>query len=82
LSPKSVFHVIGHKYDKYPAGKTSADMDKIKFKIKNELQDYVFKKNNKFLDFSIFLTSLKQEFRRESFQALLELTTNLLTIPF
>nr|MDO8110465.1 hypothetical protein [Candidatus Sigynarchaeota archaeon] len=80
LSPKSVFHVIGHKYDKYLGGK--ADMERVKFKIKNELQDYVFKKTRKFLDFSIILTSIKQEFRRDSFQALLELTTDLLTIPF
>jgi GTPase SAR1 family protein len=79
-APQSVFHVIGHKYDLAVGAKDS--LLKIRSKVKNELQDYVFKKTRKFVDFDVHITSLKKEFRRDTFQELLDLTTGLLSIPF
>jgi hypothetical protein len=80
MAPQSVFHVVGHKYDLVPGGK--AGLDKIRSKIKNDLQDYTFKKTRKFLDFNVHITSLKKDFRRDTFQEMLDLTTGLLSIPF
>jgi hypothetical protein len=80
LAPQSVLHVIGHKYDLLPAGK--AGIEKTVSKIKNELQDYAFKKTRKFLDFNVHVTSLHKDFRRDAFQELLDLTTSFLSIPF
>jgi GTPase SAR1 family protein len=79
-APQSVFHVIGHKYDLAPGGK--AGLEKQRAKVKSELQDYIFKKTRKFLDFDVHITSLKKEFRRDTFQEMLDLTTGLLSIPF
>lgn len=77
LAPESTYHVIGHKYDNFPGG--IDDMDKVKAAIKNDLDDYVFQKTGKMLGFDIILTSLKKEYRRESFHTLLDLTTDLLS---
>ncbi|MEX2681296.1 MAG: Rab family GTPase [Candidatus Sigynarchaeota archaeon] len=79
-APQSVFHVVGHKYDLVPGGKAS--LEGTRSRIKNELQDYAFKKTRKFLDFNVHLTSLAKEYRRDTFQDMLDLTTNLLSIPF
>ncbi len=80
MAPQSVFHVVGHKYDLAPGGR--AGLEGIRSKIKNELQDYAFKKTRKFLDFNVHLTSLQKDYRRDTFQEMLDLTTGLLSIPF
>nr|MDO8086871.1 GTPase [Candidatus Sigynarchaeum springense] len=80
LAPQSVFHVIGHKYDLLPGGKVA--LEGTRSQVKNDLQDYTFRKTRKFLDFTVHLTSLHKEYRRDTFQELLDLTTNLLSIPF
>jgi GTPase SAR1 family protein len=80
LAPQSVFHVVGHKYDKHPAGK--AAIEQTRFKIKNDLQDYVFKKTRTFIDFDVHIMSLHKDYRRDAFQELLDLTTGLLSVPF
>ncbi len=80
LAPQSVFHLIGHKYDLAPGGKVG--LEKTKSQVKNELQDYTFKKTRKFLDFNVHLTSLQKDFRRDTFQEMLDLTTGFLSIPF
>ncbi|NMC08406.1 MAG: GTPase domain-containing protein [Candidatus Lokiarchaeota archaeon] len=81
LAPQSVFHVVAHKYDLVVSG-GKAGMDKLRARIKNDLQDYIFKKTRKFLDFNVHVTSLKKEYRLDTFQEILDLTTTLLSIPF
>ena len=77
LAPDSTYHVIGHKYDMHPAG--FDDMGKVRAGIKSELDDYLFQKAGKMLDVDVRLTSLIKEYRQESFHALLDITTNLLS---
>ena len=77
LAPESTYHVIGHKYDLYPA--SIEDMDNVRAAIKSELDDYVFQKTEKTSDFDILLTSLKEEYRYESFRTLFDLTTDIVS---
>jgi len=79
-APQSVFHVIGHKYDLAPGGK--AGLETLRGKIRTDLQDYIFKKTRKFLDINVLITSLRKEYRRDTFQEILDLTTAILSIPF
>ena len=79
LAPNSTYHVIGHKYDRHPAG--IGDVEKVRAAIKRDLDDYLFRKTGKMLDINVHLTSLMKEYRRESFHALLDLTTDLLSTP-
>ncbi|HME55056.1 MAG TPA: Rab family GTPase [Candidatus Lokiarchaeia archaeon] len=75
LAPDSTYHVIGHKYDTHSAGFDA--MDKVRAAIQSELDEYMFQKTGKMLRLDVYLTSLQKEYRRESFHALLDLTTDL-----
>jgi len=77
LAPESTYHVIGHKYDLYPA--SIEDMDNVKAAIKNELNDYLFQKTETIFVFDILLTSLIKEYQHESFRTLFDLTTEILS---
>ena len=77
LAPESMFHVIGHKYDILPSG--IDEMEKIKSRMRNDLDNYIFQRTGKMLMLDIRVTSLKKEYRSVSFHALLELTTNILS---
>ena len=79
LAPDSTYHVIGHKYDRHPGG--IDDLEKVRAAIKRDLDEYLFRKTGKMLDINVHLTSLMKEYRRESFHALLDLTTDLLSTP-
>ncbi|MHA1682237.1 MAG: hypothetical protein ACTSUE_14970 [Promethearchaeota archaeon] len=78
LAPESSFYIIAHKFDKISAKKNEAQAEKMKKKIKNELNDYIFDKMMKFLDFDIYITSLTKEYEHDCFLTLLNLTTDLL----
>ena len=74
LAPNALLHVIVHKFDK-----VSDQFDKIKEfkdKIKLELQDYFFKEHKLLLDFNVIVTSLYENYRKESFLDLLNVVTN------
>ncbi len=76
LAPESSFYIVGHKFDKVPEGKTYREsMSK---RIKHELNEYIFDKMLKYLDFNIYLTSIQEEFADETFLTLINLTTDLL----
>ena len=77
LSPESMFYVIGHKYDILPDGVD--EKEKIRLKIRSDLDNYTFQKTGKMLMLDVRVTSLRKEYRRESFHTLLELTTDVLT---
>lgn len=79
LAPDSTYHVIGHKYDRHPTGIDA--IEKVQAAIKSDLADFMFRKKERLLYSSVHLTSLMKEYRRESFHALLDLTTDLLTTP-
>ncbi|MFX0099774.1 MAG: hypothetical protein ACFFCS_09335 [Candidatus Hodarchaeota archaeon] len=75
LAPDSEFHILAHKIDKIQDKVES--MEKLKNKLKQDIQDYIFKKNNVLLDLDVQLTSIQSEFKRDSFFKLLDLTVNL-----
>nr|MDO8118821.1 GTPase [Candidatus Sigynarchaeota archaeon] len=76
LAPESSFYIVGHKFDKIPEGKTYRDaMSK---RIKRELNEYIFDKMLKYLDFNVYITSIQEEFADEAFLTLINLTTDLL----
>ncbi|MBN2152433.1 MAG: 50S ribosome-binding GTPase [Candidatus Lokiarchaeota archaeon] len=77
LAPESSFYIVGHKFDKIPEGKTYRDA--MAKRIKRELNDYIFDKMLKYLDFDIYLTSIQEEFADETFLTLINLTTDLLS---
>ncbi|HME53827.1 MAG TPA: GTPase domain-containing protein [Candidatus Lokiarchaeia archaeon] len=76
IAPESMFHVIGHKYDIISGG--IDEMEKNRVRIRNDLDNYIFQKTGKMLMLDIRVTSLQKEYRRVSFNALFELTTNIL----
>jgi len=76
LAPESSFYIIGHKADKLPEGATYREQ-MIK-RIKRELNDYVFDKMLKYLDFNVYITSIKEEFAQDAFLTLLNLSVDLM----
>ena len=76
LAPESTFYIIAHKFDLIPQGKTYRDQ--MRKKIKKELNDYVFDKMMKFLDFEIYVTSLEEDYVNDTFLTILNLTTDLI----
>ncbi|MFX0101223.1 MAG: hypothetical protein ACFFCS_16740 [Candidatus Hodarchaeota archaeon] len=74
LAPESTFYIIAHKFDKIE-GKARDQMRK---QIKKELNDYVFDKMMKFLDFEIYITSLEEDYVNDTFLTILNLTTDLI----
>lgn len=77
LAPESSFYIIGHKFDKVPEGKTYREA--MAKRIKRELNEYIFDKMLKYLDFNVYLTSIQEEFADETFLTLINLTTDLLS---
>lgn len=77
LAPDASFYIIGHKFDKVPEGRTYREQ--MAKRIKRELNDFVFDKMMKFLDFTIYITSLHSEYEQDTFVTLLNLTTDLLS---
>jgi hypothetical protein len=77
LAPESSFYIVGHKFDKIPEGKTYREA--MAKRIKRELNDYIFDKMLKYLDFNVHLTSIQEEFADETFLTLINLTTDLLS---
>ncbi len=76
LAPESSFYIIGHKFDRIPEGKTYRES--MAKRIKHELNEFIFDKMLKYLDFNIHLTSIQEEFADETFLTLINLTTDLL----
>ncbi|HME53196.1 MAG TPA: GTPase domain-containing protein [Candidatus Lokiarchaeia archaeon] len=74
-APDSTYHVIGHKYDRHPAGIDA--IEKVRAAIKNDLTDFIFQKIGKLIYLSAHLTSLMNDYRRESFHTVLDLMMNL-----
>nr|MDO8114133.1 hypothetical protein [Candidatus Sigynarchaeota archaeon] len=77
LAPESSFYIIGHKFDKVPEGKSYREQ--MAKRIKRELNEFVFNKMLKYLDFNIYLTSIQEEFADDAFLTLINLTTDLLS---
>lgn len=77
LAPESSFYIIGHKLDKIPEGQSYREQ--MAKRIKRELNEYVFNKMLKYLDFNVYLTSIKEEFADDTFLTLINLTTDLLS---
>jgi hypothetical protein len=48
-------------------------------RIKRELNEYVFDKMLKYLDFNVYLTSIQESFAEETFLTLINITTDLLS---
>nr|MDO8119155.1 hypothetical protein [Candidatus Sigynarchaeota archaeon] len=76
-APESRYYIVGHKFDKIPEGKTYREQ--MAKRIKRELNDFIFDKMLKYLDFDIFLTSLGEEYEQDTFLTLINLTTDLLS---
>jgi GTPase SAR1 family protein len=76
LAPESSFFIIGHKADLLPEGQTYREQ--MVKRIKKELNDYVFDKMMKYLDFAVYITSIKEEFAQDAFLTLLNLTVDLI----
>jgi GTPase SAR1 family protein len=77
LAPESSLFIVGHKFDKIPEGKTYRES--MAKRIKHELNEYIFDKMLRYLDFNIYLTSIQEEFADETFLTLINLTTDLLS---
>ena len=75
LAEGSSFYIIGHKFDLLPEGKTYREQ--MAKRIKREMNEYVFDKMLKYLDFDVYLTSLYYE--QDTFLTLINLTTDLLS---
>jgi len=77
LAPESSFYIIGHKFDKIPEGQSYREQ--MAKRIKRELNEYVFDKMLKYLDFNVYLTSIQEAFAEETFLTLINITTDLLS---
>ncbi|MHA1368858.1 MAG: hypothetical protein ACTSRA_03945 [Promethearchaeota archaeon] len=75
LAPESYFYIIAHKFDKIPQGKPFRNQ--MKRRIKQEMNEYVFDKMTKYLDFDIYITSLYEEYATDTFITLVNLLTDL-----
>jgi hypothetical protein len=75
LAPESSFYIIGHKFDRVPEGHTYRES--MAKRIKHELNEYIFDKMLKYLDFNIYLTSIQEDFADETFLTLINLTADL-----
>ncbi len=75
-APESRFYIVAHKFDKMPEGKTYREQ--MSKRIKRELNDYIFDKMLKYLDFDVYITSIQEDYEQDTFLTLINLTTDLL----